>query len=92
MAENFAICVGTVGTGVWHSADGGEIWRRAGGDLWNESRVFSLAVHPRESRIVYAGADDGIYRSRDRGASFERLHSPMNNTERRHHDHAHPHA
>ena len=77
MTENFAICVGTIGTGVWHSADGGETWKRAGGDLWNESRVFSLAVHPKESRIVYAGADDGIYRSRDRGASFERVHSAM---------------
>jgi photosystem II stability/assembly factor-like uncharacterized protein len=46
--------------------------------LWFESRVFSLAVHPRDPRIAYAGADDGIYRSQDRGASFERLDSPMN--------------
>ena len=27
---------------------------------------------------MYAGADSGIYRSEDRGASWERLDSPMN--------------
>jgi photosystem II stability/assembly factor-like uncharacterized protein len=40
--------------------------------------VFSLAVHPKKPQIVYAGADDGIYQSRDGGARFERLDSPMN--------------
>jgi photosystem II stability/assembly factor-like uncharacterized protein len=48
--------------------------------LWLESRVFSLAVHPRDPRLVYAGTDDGIYRSQDRGVSFERIDSPMNDT------------
>jgi hypothetical protein len=46
--------------------------------LWGESRVFSLAVHPAEPRTVFAGADDGVYRSQDGGQSFERLESPMN--------------
>jgi len=46
--------------------------------LWFESRVFSLAVHPHDPRTIYAGTDDGIYRSQDRGASFERMDSPMN--------------
>jgi photosystem II stability/assembly factor-like uncharacterized protein len=78
MAANFTICVGTVGTGLWQSPDGGDTWRFVHQGLWLESRIFSLAVHPRDSRIVYAGTDDGIYRSENRGASFERLDSPMN--------------
>ncbi len=78
MAKDFTICVGTIGTGLWQSPDGGETWRMVHKGLWFESRVFSLAVHPRDPRIVYAGTDDGIYRSGDRGASFERLDSPMN--------------
>ncbi len=78
MAKNFTICVGTVGTGLWQSPDGGETWRMVHRGLWFESRGFSLAVHPRDPRIIYAGTDDGIYCSEDRGASFERLGSPMN--------------
>ena len=72
------ICVGTVGSGAWTSADGGGSWRRVGRGLGNESRVYGLAAHPREPRTVFAGADDGIYKSRDGGLSFERLQSPMN--------------
>lgn len=78
MTKNFSISVGTVGTGAWQSPDGGETWKRVGTGLWGESRVFGLAVHPVKPEIIYAGADDGIYRSDDRGQSFERLDSAMN--------------
>ena len=78
MTKNFSISVGTVGTGAWHSPDGGETWKRVGTGLWGESRVFGLAVHPVKPEVIYAGADDGVYRSDDRGRSFERLDSPMN--------------
>ena len=78
MTKEFTICVGTVGSGAWVSPDGGDSWRRAGGGLWSESRVFGLTVHPSEPRTVFAGADDGVYQSRDGGQGFERLDSPMN--------------
>ena len=78
MAGNYTICAGTIGTGVWLSPDGGESWKRAGGDLWNESRVFELSVHPHEPRTSFAGANDGIYKSTDGGMNFARLNSPMN--------------
>src|SRR6202051_3766661 len=80
MAGNFTICVGTVGSGAWLSPDGGESWRRVAQGLGNESRVFGLSVHPTEPRTVFAGADDGLYKSSDGGQSFERLDSPMNRT------------
>jgi len=78
MTGNISICVGTVGSGAWTSPDGGDSWRRVGRGLWNESRVYGLAVHPREPRTVFGGADDGLYKSLDGGQSFEHLDSPMN--------------
>src|SRR6185437_1523844 len=47
--------------------------------LWSESQVFSLTVHAEEPRTVFAGANDGIYRSGDGGQTFDRLASPMDN-------------
>jgi photosystem II stability/assembly factor-like uncharacterized protein len=78
MADNYTICVGTVGTGAWVSSDSGESWRQVRSGLWSESRVFGFAVHPKQPRTVLAGADDGVYRSEDGGEHFERLESPMN--------------
>ena len=78
MAGNYTICVGTIGSGLWLSPDGGDSWQRVRDGLSNESRVFGLTVHPREKRTVFAGADDGLYKSRDGGQSFTRLDSPMN--------------
>lgn len=78
MTNNFTICVGTVGSGAWISPDGGDSWRRVSKGLWGESRVFGLTMHPKEPQTVFAGADDGIYRSRDGGRGFDRLESPMN--------------
>ena len=79
MAKNFTICVGTLGMGLWRSPDGGMSWAR--GKLWRGYQggrsVFGLAVHPKDPRVIYAGADDGIYRSEDRGANFEHIESPL---------------
>ena len=78
MAGNFTICVGTIGSGLWLSPDGGDSWQRVRDGLSGESRVYGLAVHPTEPRTVFAGANDGLYQSRDSGQSFARLDSPMN--------------
>jgi len=78
MTGNFTLCVGTVGSGAWTSSDGGENWQRVRSGLWGESRVYGLAVHPREPRTLFAGADDGLYKSGDGGLRFERIDSPMN--------------
>jgi photosystem II stability/assembly factor-like uncharacterized protein len=77
MSTNLTLCVGTVGSGLWLSRDGGHSWRRIGRGLSGESRIFGLAVHPEEPHTIFAGADDGLYQSHDGGQSFERLSSPM---------------
>ena len=47
--------VGTVGTGIWISNDGGECWTRGRG-MWNETQVFALTPHPRNLKVTFAGA------------------------------------
>ena len=78
MSTDYTICVGTIGSGIWRSPDGGATWTRVRPSHYPESDVRALAVHPREPHIVYAGTDSGVYRSEDRGASWARLESPMN--------------
>ena len=82
MAKDFTICMGTLGAGAWRSTDGGETWARArfGEGYQGEKAVYDFAVHPRDPSMIYAAGSDGVYLSRDRGASFDRLDSPMNTT------------
>jgi len=78
MSNDFTICVGTIGSGIWRSPDGGETWTRVRPSRYPENDVRALAVHPRAPHRVYAGTDSGVYRSEDGGASWERLDAPMN--------------
>jgi photosystem II stability/assembly factor-like uncharacterized protein len=78
MTGAITICVGTVGSGAWTSTDGGDSWRRVGRGLGNESRIYGLAAHPCEPQTVFAGAEDGLYKSTDGGRSFEHVDTPMN--------------
>jgi photosystem II stability/assembly factor-like uncharacterized protein len=79
MAKHFSICVGTLGMGLWQSQDGGKSWAR--GKLWKGYQggrsVFGMAVHPREPNVIYAGSDEGLYRSEDRGINFEHIAGPL---------------
>ncbi len=77
MANSFNIFVGTVGSGLWRSTDGGETWGRAR-VIDNESQVRAIAVHPIDPKILYSGNNEGIYRSEDSGETWEHLDSPMN--------------
>ena len=63
MSHDFTICVGTIGSGIWRSPDGGETWTRVRPSRYPENDVRALAVHPRAPHRVYAGTDSGVYRS-----------------------------
>ena len=76
MATTYRTLVGTVGTGIWYSNDGGESWGRCQG-MWNETQVFALTPHPHDSKVIFAGAHDGIYRSGDGGVTFDAIDSPL---------------
>ena len=78
MAHNVTLCVGTIGTGIWLSFDGGETWGQGRDGIESDSRVFSLCAHPQEPQTVLAGTDDGLFCSKNGGKRFERIDSPMN--------------
>src|ERR1700683_5315657 len=76
----YASVAGTVGrsdkdrgaVGVFRRAAGGEAWEHVITDY--DSNVVS--VHPTDQNVVCAGTHDGVYRSTDRGKTFERANFP----------------
>ena len=78
MAKDFTVCVGTLGSGIWRSTDGGESWSRARGNFPMDCRVYGVTAHPNDPEVILAGTHAGIYRSDDRGNTFEQLDAPFN--------------
>ena len=68
------------GDGMWKSTDAGDTWSRIG--LADSQHISRIRIHPKDPDLVYAavmghlfGPNDerGVYRSRDGGASWERV-------------------
>jgi photosystem II stability/assembly factor-like uncharacterized protein len=68
------------GDGMWKSTDAGDTWSRIG--LTDSQHISRVRIHPKNPDLVYAavmghlfGSNDerGVYRSRDGGASWERV-------------------
>ncbi|MCH7800555.1 MAG: hypothetical protein IIC24_03315, partial [Chloroflexi bacterium] len=67
--------------GLLRCAVGSDQWESIANGLPEEPQVRALLVHPDDSATVYAGTQLGVYRSEDRGASWEALHCPDEGTE-----------
>ena len=77
MAQDYTILIGTVGQGVNVSADGGDSWTKIREPIPGESTVRALSVYPDNPHRVLADSDNGVFRSDDNGASWDRLESPF---------------
>jgi ligand-binding sensor domain-containing protein len=63
------IYIGTEGSGVFHSTDGGRSWKGRGKGLEN---LFVESLGIAEDGTMYSGTRDGVFKSRD-GKSWEPL-------------------
>jgi len=82
-ADSSRIWAGSVGGGVWITDDNGGHWRPVD-DLMGNLAVCSLAMHPTNHQIIYAGTGEGfgnvdairgagIFKTTDGGASWHVL-------------------
>ena len=76
MAQDYTLCVRTVGGGLSWTADGGGTWNRIRQPIPSESNVRALTVYPDHPHRILAGTDVGLYRSEDAGATWENLDAP----------------
>ena len=86
MANDFTICAGTVGSGIWYSADGGERWNKPTMELpffseIGDIRALALAVSPHDRHRILAGSEVGLHLSDDNGRSWKLLDFPMNQSQ-----------
>jgi photosystem II stability/assembly factor-like uncharacterized protein len=82
MAEASNIYVGVAGyfgkpdhtgkVGVFQRAVKGGDWKHVLGNV----QAFTVFVHPSNPETVFAGTNDGVWRSTDRGATFTRTNFP----------------
>ncbi len=63
----------TVKSGLFRMAGGDEKWESITNGLPEAPAIRALAVHPLKPEIVYAGAQDGPYRSTDHGDHWEKV-------------------
>ncbi|MGA3024210.1 MAG: YCF48-related protein [Bryobacteraceae bacterium] len=66
------------GDGVYLSRDAGESWSRISPESNSELRpVVSLAFHPTDSNVLYAGTTHLPWRTTNGGATWESIHAGM---------------
>jgi photosystem II stability/assembly factor-like uncharacterized protein len=60
---------------VWRSTDSGGSWHPAGSP--DSTAVFSMAADPNHDSVVYAGTENGFYKSTDGGSSWSNLNAAL---------------
>jgi photosystem II stability/assembly factor-like uncharacterized protein len=62
--------------GIFRRPVAGGPWESVGKGLPEKAEVRAIAAHPHDPTVMYAGTQDGPYRSTDGGASWQRLGFP----------------
>jgi hypothetical protein len=73
-SETMYIGVGSLSDiSMFKSTDGGLSWFSSENGLPDLSNVYSLAIRPNNSSILYAGTQYGLYKSEDEGTNWENV-------------------
>ena len=80
LAGESALAVGAEGTpleegGLFRKSGSGSQWENVGKGLPDRPQVRSLLVHPENPKTIFAGTQQGVYRSDDQGDHWEALDS-----------------
>ncbi len=67
--------------GLLRQADGEDAWEDISAGLPGNPQVRALLLKANDPAVVFAGTQDGVYRSADRGASWQRLSDPAEGRE-----------
>ena len=67
--------------GLLRQADGEDAWEDISAGLPGNPQVRALLLKADNPAVVFAGTQDGVYRSTDRGASWQRLSDPAGGRE-----------
>ena len=62
--------------GLFRKADGDGEWQSITRGLPSNPQVRALAIHPQNPQVVFAGTQQGVYRSDDRGEHWEKGQAP----------------
>jgi photosystem II stability/assembly factor-like uncharacterized protein len=79
---NNAICVDGLAAycldpmpNLYRSKDGGYTWQELSGTPFDHQAVLSIAVHPKNSQLLYVATITGLYRSADGGDAWSLVES-----------------
>ena len=62
---------GTYGLGILKTTDGGKTWKKSlDWSLQQNRGIWKIAVNPLNTKILYAATTEGVYKSKDSGATW----------------------
>ena len=75
-SNNTHVYAGAETSGIYRLSPGASQWEELTNGLPADPMVCGIAIHPDNPEVIFAGTQDGPYRSSNRGANGERLDYP----------------
>ena len=72
-SNNTYVYAGAETSGIYRLSPGASQWEELTKGLPADPMVCGLIIHPDDPEVIYAGTQDGPYRSTNRGASWEKI-------------------
>ena len=73
MADKTLIYVGAEASGLYRKEAGESRWENLTRGMAPSAQARTIAIHPQNPKIVFAGTQRGVYRSKDQGDNWERM-------------------